>query len=70
MQTIDGKLLCLWVGLGLIAFGSGGIKPCVSAFMGDQFQSDQRHLLQKALRPLSIGQSSRLDCLVFRHSVH
>ncbi len=48
MQTVDGKLLCLWVGLGLIAFGSGGIKPCVSAFMGDQFRPDQRHLLQKA----------------------
>jgi hypothetical protein len=29
-----------FVGLGLIALGSGGIKPCVSAFVGDQF--DQR----------------------------
>lgn len=48
VQGVDGKLLCLWVGLGLIAFGSGGIKPCVSAFMGDQFRPDQRHLLQKA----------------------
>jgi dipeptide/tripeptide permease len=48
MHTVDGKLLCLWVGLGLIAFGAGGIKPCVSAFMGDQFRPDQRHLLQKA----------------------
>jgi POT family proton-dependent oligopeptide transporter len=47
-HTIDGKLLCLWVGLGLIAFGSGGIKPCVSAFMGDQFKPEQRHLLPKA----------------------
>jgi POT family proton-dependent oligopeptide transporter len=34
--------------LTLIAFGAGGIKPCVSAFMGDQFRSDQSHLLQKA----------------------
>ena len=48
MNTIDGKVMCLYVGLGLIAFGSGGIKPCVSAFMGDQFKPDQRHLLQKA----------------------
>lgn len=47
-QTVDGKLACLWVGLGLIAFGSGGIKPCVSAFMGDQFKPEQRHLLPKA----------------------
>ena len=46
--TVDGKLMCLWVGLGLIAFGSGGIKPCVSAFMGDQFKPEQRSLLPKA----------------------
>jgi POT family proton-dependent oligopeptide transporter len=42
------RILCLCAGLGLIAFGSGGIKPCVSAFMGDQFKPDQSHLLQKA----------------------
>jgi proton-dependent oligopeptide transporter, POT family len=45
---VDGKVLCLYIGLALIAFGSGGIKPCVSAFMGDQFKPEQRHLLQKA----------------------
>ena len=45
---VDGKLACLYVGLALIAFGSGGIKPCVSAFVGDQFRPDQNHLLQKA----------------------
>lgn len=48
ISSTDGKLMALYIGLGLIAFGSGGIKPCVSAFMGDQFKSDQRHLLQKA----------------------
>src|SRR5712671_3520164 len=48
VHTVDGKLLCLYIGLALIAFGSGGIKPCVSAFMGDQFRLDQSHLLQKA----------------------
>jgi len=48
LQTVDAKLLCLYSGLALIAFGSGGIKPCVSAFMGDQFKPEQRHLLQKA----------------------
>lgn len=42
------KLNCLYLGLGLIAFGSGGIKPCVSAFMGDQFAADQGHLMRKA----------------------
>uniref|UniRef100_A0A7M4FMK6 Solute carrier family 15 member 1 n=1 Tax=Crocodylus porosus TaxID=8502 RepID=A0A7M4FMK6_CROPO len=29
------------VGLILIAFGTGGIKPCVAAFGGDQFEDDQ-----------------------------
>src|SRR5262249_31912196 len=46
--TVDAKLMCLYVGLGLIAFGAGGIKPCVSAFMGDQFRPDQGHLMRKA----------------------
>ena len=38
----------LYGGLGLIALGSGGIKPCVSAFCGDQFRADQSEMLQKA----------------------
>jgi POT family proton-dependent oligopeptide transporter len=46
--TVHGKLLLLYAGMALIAFGSGGIKPCVSAFVGDQFKSEQSHLLQKA----------------------
>ncbi|MGE3310281.1 MAG: POT family MFS transporter [Limisphaerales bacterium] len=45
---VDTKTTCLYVGLGLIAFGAGGIKPCVTAFVGDQFRPDQAHLLQKA----------------------
>jgi POT family proton-dependent oligopeptide transporter len=45
---VHGKMICLYAGLALIAFGSGGIKPCVSAFMGDQFKPEQSHLLQKA----------------------
>jgi len=32
-----------YAGLGLIALGSGGIKPCVSAFVGDQFDASNRH---------------------------
>lgn len=46
--SVHGKILFLYAGLALIAFGSGGIKPCVSAFMGDQFKPEQSHLLQKA----------------------
>ncbi len=45
---VEGKTACLFAGLALIAFGSGGIKPCVSAFMGDQFRPDQGALMQKA----------------------
>lgn len=37
----------LYAGLGLIALGSGGIKPCVSAHVGDQFKANQKHLLKK-----------------------
>ena len=37
----------LYWGLGLIALGSGGIKPCVSAHVGDQFRANQTHLLKK-----------------------
>lgn len=37
----------LYAGLGLIALGSGGIKPCVSAHVGDQFKASQQHLLKK-----------------------
>lgn len=48
VTSAGGKFNLLCVGLTLIAFGAGGIKPCVSAFMGDQFRSDQSHLLQKA----------------------
>jgi POT family proton-dependent oligopeptide transporter len=36
-----------YFGLFLIALGSGGIKPCVSAFVGDQFTAGQKHLLPK-----------------------
>jgi len=37
----------LYAGLALIAMGAGGIKPCVSAFVGDQFGPDQKSLLAK-----------------------
>ena len=37
----------LMAGLGLIALGSGGIKPCVSAHVGDQFGARNAHLLSK-----------------------
>jgi len=39
--------LWLAMGLWLIAIGSGGIKPCVSAHVGDQFGASNRHLIPR-----------------------
>jgi POT family proton-dependent oligopeptide transporter len=33
-----------YLGLFLISLGSGGIKPCVSAFVGEQFNQSNKHL--------------------------
>jgi POT family proton-dependent oligopeptide transporter len=38
----------LAAGLFLVAFGTGGIKPCVSANVGDQFTSKNEHLIERA----------------------
>ena len=40
--------LTLGVGLGFMAFGTGGIKPCVSTNVGDQFTSKNQHLIERA----------------------
>ncbi len=37
----------LLAGLALLAAGAGGIKPCVSAFVGDQFRPGQRKLMER-----------------------
>lgn len=36
------------VGLLLMAFGTGGIKPCVSTNVGDQFTEQNAHLIERA----------------------
>ncbi|MAJ47465.1 MAG: hypothetical protein CBC35_09520 [Planctomycetes bacterium TMED75] len=38
------------IGLVVIAFGSGGIKPCVSAHVGDQFGESNSHWLEKVFQ--------------------
>src|SRR5512137_142055 len=45
--ALDHTRLGLVLGLGLIALGAGGIKPCVSANVGDQFGPSNQHLLSK-----------------------
>lgn len=47
LAVFEGSRLGLYAGLVLIAVGAGGIKPCVSAFVGDQFGPNQQHLLPK-----------------------
>jgi POT family proton-dependent oligopeptide transporter len=44
----DNTRLGLFLGLGLIALGAGGIKPCVSSNVGDQFGASNRHLVSRA----------------------
>jgi len=45
--ALDDTMLGLGLGLGLIALGAGGIKPCVSAHVGDQFGQTNAHLLER-----------------------
>jgi POT family proton-dependent oligopeptide transporter len=45
--AIDSTRVGLTIGLTLIAMGAGGIKPCVSAHVGDQFGRLNQHLLEK-----------------------
>ena len=37
----------LFAGLALISMGAGGIKPCVSAHVGDQFGQSNRHMMTR-----------------------
>lgn len=45
--ALDDTRLGLAIGLGLIAMGAGGIKPCVSAHVGDQFGQSNSYLLPR-----------------------
>ena len=45
--ALNDTRLGLALGLGLIALGAGGIKPCVSANVGDQFGVANQHLLPR-----------------------
>jgi proton-dependent oligopeptide transporter, POT family len=45
--AIDNTRMGLLIGQGLISMGAGGIKPCVSAHVGDQFGPGNQHLIGK-----------------------
>ena len=47
MLALDHTRAGLAIGLGLIALGSGGIKPCVSAHVGDQFGRSNQSFLSR-----------------------
>lgn len=47
MGQFGGAEIGMYIGLSLIAIGSGGIKPCVSANVGDQFSAENGHLVTK-----------------------
>jgi POT family proton-dependent oligopeptide transporter len=46
LAFFEGSKNGFYAGLFLIALGSGGIKPCVSAFVGDQFDESNKELVK------------------------
>ncbi|MDD3180070.1 MAG: hypothetical protein PHQ04_06915 [Opitutaceae bacterium] len=47
MGNLGGAQAIVFLGLTLVALGSGGIKPCVSANVGDQFTAKNAHLVTR-----------------------
>ena len=43
LAMFDDNRTGFYTGLALIALGSGGIKPCVASFVGDQFDQTNKH---------------------------
>jgi POT family proton-dependent oligopeptide transporter len=62
----------LWIALALIAVGTGGIKPCVSAHAGDQFGPKNKHLLPKLFQwfYFSINFGSAISTLLTPYLLH
>lgn len=47
--ALDQSRISIYLGLGLIAMGSGGIKPCVVTYLGDQYGEKNKSLVDKAI---------------------
>ncbi|MBU8898294.1 MFS transporter [Corallococcus sp. H22C18031201] len=47
LALFENSIPGFFTGLLLISVGSGGIKPCVAAMVGDQFTAKNKHLLKK-----------------------
>lgn len=50
LAIFETNMTGFYAGLGLIAIGSGGIKPCVSAHVGDQFGKGNQHLISAVFK--------------------
>jgi POT family proton-dependent oligopeptide transporter len=50
LSQFDAAEMSMYLGLGLIAVGSGGIKPCVSANVGDQFTAANSHMVTQVFQ--------------------
>ncbi len=70
--ALDHTRLGLAMGLGLIALGAGGIKPCVSANVGDQFGATNQHLLPRVFSwfYFSINLGSALSTIIIPWMLH
>ncbi len=66
LAAIDGRN-GLWLGLALIAIGAGGIKPCVSSHVGDQFGQGNQHLISRIFRwfyfVINVGALTAMFCI-------
>ncbi len=62
----------LWIALALIAVGTGGIKPCVSAHAGDQFGPNNKHMLPKLFQwfYFSINLGAAISTLLTPYLLH
>lgn len=75
LATVPGRE-GLALGLSLIALGAGGIKPCVSAHVGDQFGEQNQHLLSRVFSwfyfSINLGAflSTLLTPLLLKHYGH
>ena len=64
--ALDETRLGLSLGLTMIAIGSGGIKPCVSAHVGDQFGESNSDLIEKifSIFYLSINMGAAISTIL------
>jgi POT family proton-dependent oligopeptide transporter len=53
--AVDDTQIALFLGLALIAVGSGGIKPCVASHVGDQFGKSNQHLISRVFSWYYLG---------------